>query len=253
MKFGRSLPDELADSGGVDMRFESYAQFLEDLILHCALKDVDKGFYIDVGANDPTADSVTKFFYDKGWYGINIEPLADKCALLAEMRPRDVNLCVGLGSERGKLEMFEADGLSTFLEDIAKSVNIDKSNKRTKNILTLSEVYEHYAPPQSTVHFCKIDVEGYERKVLEGIKDWQKFRPWIFCMESTLPMTNIPCHEQWEDLLLANDYVFAFQLSINRYYVAAEREHLLNNFQQINRFVAQNQIVKMNMVPIVFK
>ena len=48
------------------MRFESYAQFLEDLVLHCALKDVDKGFYIDVGANDPTDLSVTKFFYDRG-------------------------------------------------------------------------------------------------------------------------------------------------------------------------------------------
>ena len=41
------------------MRFESYAQFFEDMILYCALKDVDKGFYIDVGANDPTYLSVT--------------------------------------------------------------------------------------------------------------------------------------------------------------------------------------------------
>ena len=72
------------------MRFESYAQFLEDMVLYCALKDVDKGFYIDVGANDPTNLSVTKFFYDRGWHGINIEPLPDKCALLAEMRPRDI-------------------------------------------------------------------------------------------------------------------------------------------------------------------
>ena len=91
---------------GVDTRFESYAQCLEDLILYCALKDVENGFYIDVGANDPTIDSVTKFFYDRRWHGINIEPLADKCALLAERRPSDINLCVGLGSERGKLDIF---------------------------------------------------------------------------------------------------------------------------------------------------
>ena len=120
------------------MRFESYAQFLEDMILHCALKDVDKGFYIDVGANDPTNLSVTKFFYDRGWHGINIEPLIDKCALLSEMRPRDINLCVGLGSERGKLDIFELDEMSTFLEEFANNSN----NKRQRNILTLSEVYE---------------------------------------------------------------------------------------------------------------
>ena len=127
------------------MRFESYAQFLEDLILYCALKDVDKGFYIDVGANDPTALSVTKFFYDRGWHGINIEPLPDKCALLAEMRPRDINLCVGLGSERGKLGIFEANEMSTFLSEFAGK----NTTKRTRNILTLTEVYEKYPPPES--------------------------------------------------------------------------------------------------------
>lgn len=232
------------------MRFESYAQYFEDLILYCALKDVEKGFYIDVGANDPTNDSVTKFFYDRGWRGINIEPLPGKCALLAEKRPRDINLCVGLGNERGKLEIFEADGISTFLEDIAESVHISNNPKRKKSILTLSEVYDRYPPPESNVHFCKIDVEGYERQVLEGVKDWQKFRPWIFCMEATLPLTNTPCHDKWEDILLANDYVFAFAFAINRYYVDAEHEYLLANFAGIEQFLKQNEIVKLRMLPM---
>ena len=129
------------------MRFESYSQLCEDLVLYCALKDVDKGFYIDVGANDPTQDSVTKFFYDKGWHGINIEPLPDKCALLVEKRPRDVNLCIGLGSERGKLDIFPHGGLTTFSEEIAKSVNTPTDHRHTKIIWTLSEVYEKYCPP----------------------------------------------------------------------------------------------------------
>lgn len=235
------------------MRFESYAERLEDLVLYCVLKDVDKGFYVDVGANDPTIDSVTKFFYDRGWHGINIEPLPDKCALLAEMRPRDINLCVGLGSERGKLKIFESGKVSTFSVEIAgsKPINALSNPQRLKKILTLSEVYDKYTT-ESEVHFCKIDVEGYERQVLEGIKDWRKFRPWVFCIESTLPMTNIPCHDKWESILLENDYVFAFQLSINRFYVAAERDYLRFNFAKLNQFIAQNQIVKFNMVPIRF-
>ncbi len=70
-------------------------------------------------------------------------------------------------------------------------------------------------------------------------------------MEATLPGTDIPCHDKWEDILLANDYVCAFQLAINRYYVDAERKkYLLSNFAKINQFIAQNEIVKMVMQPI---
>ena len=235
------------------MRFESYAQFLEDLILHCALKDVDKGFYIDVGANDPTADSVTKFFYDRGWHGINIEPLPDKCALLAEMRPRDINLCIGLSNKHGKLDIFPHGGLTTFSEDIARSVNTPIDYRKTKIVWTLSEVYDKYCTPNQDIHFCKIDVEGYEQQVLEGVKDWRKFRPWLFAIESTLPMTTIPCHDKWEPILLENDYLFAFQHEINRYYIDAEREYLLNNLEKISQFVAQNELVKLNAVQLVLK
>ena len=32
------------------------------------------GFYVDVGAADPVNLSVTKWFYDLGWSGLNIEP-----------------------------------------------------------------------------------------------------------------------------------------------------------------------------------
>lgn len=99
------------------MRLESYAQDLEDVIVYSILRDVEDGFYIDVGANDPTNISVTKFFYLRGWHGINIEPLKSKCIKLQEQRPRDINLCIGLGSKKGKFTLYEHkgdDGLSTF-------------------------------------------------------------------------------------------------------------------------------------------
>ena len=52
----------------------SYAQNHEDVLLRRVFPDEPNGFYIDVGANDPVRDSVTKHFYDRGWHGINIEP-----------------------------------------------------------------------------------------------------------------------------------------------------------------------------------
>jgi hypothetical protein len=52
----------------------SHAQNHEDILLWRALHDVEDGFYLDVGAQDPSYDSVTRAFYDRGWRGINIEP-----------------------------------------------------------------------------------------------------------------------------------------------------------------------------------
>ena len=244
------------------MRFESYSQFCEDLALYVALrKVVDSnvgGFYIDVGANDPTMDSVTKFFYDKGWHGINVEPLPNKCALLAEKRPRDINLCCGLSSKYGRAKIFESDGMSTFSEEIAKSdivnkvMNVASAPQREKIMLTLQDVYEKYCTSEQEIHFCKIDVEGFEKEVLLGIEDWRKFRPWIFVIESTFPTTEIPTHEEWEYILLKNDYVFVDMVGINRFYVSLEREYLIDELKKLSQFVSQNEIVVMRMQRLAF-
>ena len=55
--------------------FVSYAQNYEDLMLWRALRHVEQGFYVDCGAYDPEEHSVTKAFYERGWSGINIEPV----------------------------------------------------------------------------------------------------------------------------------------------------------------------------------
>ena len=53
----------------------SYAQNFEDVVLNRVFHNIANGRYIDVGGYDPVVDSVTKHFYDKGWSGVNIEPV----------------------------------------------------------------------------------------------------------------------------------------------------------------------------------
>lgn len=74
------------------MTFISYAQNFEDVRLWRALKQFEHGFYIDVGANDPSHDSVTKTFYDHGWEGINVEPMQNYYDSLCQQRPRDTTV-----------------------------------------------------------------------------------------------------------------------------------------------------------------
>ena len=86
------------------------------------------------------------------------------------------------------------------------------------NIDTMSNICRKYVPKNEIIQFCKIDVEGGEKNVLLGY-DFERYRPKVFCIESTLPGTLIPCHNLWEEILLKNDYSFAYQYIINRYYI----------------------------------
>lgn len=72
----------------------SYSQNFEDVILNRFFKNTNIGFYVDVGAHDPIIDSVTKHFYDKGWSGINIEPVNLAFKKLQAERKRDINLLI---------------------------------------------------------------------------------------------------------------------------------------------------------------
>src|SRR5258708_13740213 len=83
------------------MPFISYAQNCEDVILWRALRDVDRGFYVDIGAADPKEGSVTQAFYERGCSGVNIEPQADYFEGLVQARDRDTNRRIAVGRAAG--------------------------------------------------------------------------------------------------------------------------------------------------------
>ena len=216
--------------------FISYSQFLEDLILFSVFYDVENGFYIDIGANDPNIISVTKNFYIRGWYGINVEPLPDKYQDLTKYRKRDINLQIGVGKmkENGTLYV---DGASSTLKK-------KKNNKSiTINVDTMFNICRKYVPKNEIIQFCKIDVEGGEKDVLLGY-DFESYRPKVFCIESTLPGTYIPCHNLWEDILLKNDYSFAYQYRINRYYIDNRIKGLRERFFFAEKSVKEFKKIK---------
>ena len=88
-----------------------YSQNRENLILDGILRNVSEGYYVDVGANHPVMNSVTKIFYDKGWSGINIEPNELLYHELCVQRPRDINVNSGVSSQPGQLKFRSYDSL----------------------------------------------------------------------------------------------------------------------------------------------
>lgn len=217
-----------------NLPFVSYAQNYEDVMLWRALRHVENGFYIDVGAQSPESDSVTKAFSLFGWRGINIEPHPTYFTQLSELRPRDINLDVALGEQSGSLMMNFVDdsGLSTADQEIAGRHAAAGWAVRTQEVsmLTLAEVWQQHVPDAQQVHFLKVDVEGLERAVLAG-NDWKIDRPWIVLVEATLPNSQTENHGAWEPILLAASYEFVYADGLNRFYVSKERFELAAAFK----------------------
>ena len=211
------------------MSFISYAQNFEDIMLWRALKDIDNGFYIDVGAWSPDFDSVTKAFYNRGWQGLNLEPNPLFWRDLQHRRPRDCNLRIAIGDHVGvaKMNFIEDTGLSTIDEKIAErhSSNGYLITSEDVTLTTLEKLWEQYIPDKQEVHFIKIDVEGSEASVIRG-NDWSKNRPWIVVIESMIPLSQIESHKEWEFVLLKANYKLIYIDGLNRFYLAKEHSEL---------------------------
>lgn len=210
--------------------FVSYAQNGEDVVLWRALRDVSPGRYVDVGANSPTDDSVTKAFYDRGWTGLDVEPTAAQAAALREQRPRDVVEEVVVTEQDGGdvvLHQFDGTGLSTLREDYRFDHTERGFATREVRVSTRrldSLVAEHLDGQE--VHFCKVDVEGGEAGVLRSV-DLTSWRPWVLVVEATRPNSTESTHAEWEPLVQSAGYRFCLFDGLSRFYAAEEHPELV--------------------------
>ncbi len=203
--------------------FVSHATNHEDVVLARALRPDERiGFWVDVGAGDPVVDSVTAAFSQRGWCGINVEPLRPEFERLTGARPHDVNLNVALGETSGRAELFagpsENRGSSTLVPELAARYrSLGQSFTPVEvEVSTLKEIVSEHV--SGDVDFLKVDVEGFEREVLAGA-EWSTFRPRVVLVEATVPNTAEPSHEAWEPILLSAGYELTLFDGLNRFYV----------------------------------
>jgi FkbM family methyltransferase len=211
------------------MTFVSYAQNFEDVLLWRALRHVPAGFYIDVGASHPDVDSVTRAFSERGWHGINIEPVPEGAARIAAARPDDLTLQLAVGRDEGEADFFTVPGtgLSTLDPAVADAYRDPAWDLCAGRIAVRTLAGLCRAHVRGEIHFLKIDVEGAEAEVLAGA-DLIAYRPWIILVEATAPLSAEPTHAAWEPGLLERGYRFAWFDGLNRFYLADERADALS-------------------------
>ncbi len=206
----------------LDPPMRSYAQNFEDVRLARVFRGQATGFYVDVGAARPDLHSVTRWFYQQGWSGVDVEPDHELAELLRAERTRDVVVEAACSDREGSLTFYETgghEGWSTVSENAVATVAgtlRTEMQPRTVAAATLERICSEHV--RGRIDFLKIDAEGHETAVLRGI-DLRRWRPRVLVVEATAPHEPVPTHADWEPLVLDCGYVFATFDGLNRFYV----------------------------------
>jgi len=211
----------------------SYARNFEDVMLVRALRHIERGFYVDVGASHPVADSNTQALYSMGWRGVVVEPQTVFNPLWQQHRPEDSLVNAALADQVGETTLFKPTEYGQ-----GATINTHFAQRYVQRGLALTEstVPVHTLTdvllatrPEGDIHLLAVDVEGAEEAVIRGL-NWARFRPWLVMLESVLPGESTPHYEGWEPLLLERGYQFVYFDAVNRFYVAQEHPELQTHF-----------------------
>lgn len=211
-------------------RFVSFAQNAEDVVLWRALRGVLEGVYVDVGAADPVVDSVTKAFSDRGWRGVNVEPVPVLAEALRVARPRDTTFAVAAGAAASEQDLYVVDGtgLSTLLPEEAALRQAEgfTVERIEVPVRPLNELLAEAGLEGQPIHFCKVDVEGDEPEVLAGF-DLAHWQPWVLVVEAVRPQSGEPAASGWEGIVLGAGYHLCLFDGLNRFYAAPSHPELI--------------------------
>lgn len=205
----------------------SYAQNFEDVILWRALKGVEQGFYIDIGAQDPTLDSVSLGFYRQGWRGIHVEPTPEYADALRRSRPDEEVIEAAIAKERGSISfhVIPGTGLSTGRRTIADRHAEQGYAYELKSVpaMRLADVLDRVMDRE--VHWLKLDCEGMEQEVIES---WgsSAVRPWILVIEGVIGTPTGGQDITWEPALSEKGYTRAHFDGLNYFYVHEAHSNL---------------------------
>ena len=205
-------------------RKQTYSQTGEDIIADFFLSDIKKGFYVDVGANDPIYLNNTYHFYKKGWRGLLIEPDAFRCRVLKTVRPGDKVLNMGVGENRSQMDFyaFKQDTYSTFSKTEAEDYK--KIGYQLKAVVPvpvepLKDIFFKYAK-DAPIDLLSVDTEGWDFEALKS-NNWGKFRPKIVIVEVVQHCGDhgVRQNSKYDEFMAAQNYIKLADTYINAIYI----------------------------------
>ena len=201
------------------------SQFGEDIFIINLFEEDFKGKFLDVGCYHPTRHNNTYLMYKKGWCGINIDLNPLTIELFNFMRPKDININIGISDSESRKKLYFIDELNTqntldenqlnFLKNHhnIKDNEIIEKNIKTKKLTTILDELKFYY-----IDFMNLDIEGHELDVLKSI-NFQKITIKYLCIEMIEHnKKSLQNNNEIKDILIQNNYELIKNFDYNYIY-----------------------------------
>lgn len=177
-----------------------HGQFdLDKFLYEKVIRDLKNGFFVECGAYDGIEESTCLFFEEeRGWKGINIEPVPCLFDLLVINRPNSINLDYALSNKKEVKpfthiihpERGTYFGNGSLKHEENHLANLLNSGCTTEEFLvqccTFKSIWDKIKEKREIDLFV-LDVEGGELNAIDGIlKINKKYYPKVFCVEYSM-------------------------------------------------------------------
>jgi FkbM family methyltransferase len=191
-----------------------------------------KGYFVEVGANEPRARSQTFHLERAGWTGVLVEPQPDLAERLrAERTARVFAVACSAPENAGRTLPLHVAGPLSALDRARMAPGATPEKVIEVPVTTLDAVLEE-AGAEPGFDFLSIDVEGHELEVLRGF-DIGRWRPRLILLEDHV--RDLAKHRY----LKAAGYRLVRRYENNGWYVpraAAERPRLAERWEIVRKY-----------------
>ena len=191
----------------------------------------EKGFFVELGANDGVTVSSTFGLVKDGWSGIAVEANPAVYARLKKnlMKfPQVKTICLAVAPKRGPIKLyFGKNDPSGLLSTISNDDSAWFKEHRSEDFvevqgIPLTDLLEEQRVPKAP-DLLLIDTEGMDYDILLTL-DFEKFRPKLIVTEDYQPKNDAKFQ-----LLKQAGYIFRKRVGCNTFWLNAELNHLHQN------------------------
>ncbi len=216
---------------------KSYSFYGEDVVIKGMLERYQFVFnknlnisYVDVGAWRPIRGSNTYFLYKMGQYGTVVEPNPHFKNLWKHLRPRDLYLENGCGSDdNATLRIFHRGAASnsydvSFVGKIQDSQNVAVTETIVTKMKSLDSIIREHMLQNPQPFLLDLDIEGMDLEVLSKFSFKEELKPLIIMVEDSGPQISANYRLEIQSLLEKENYVLMGRTVLTGIYVRENSE-----------------------------